>query len=318
MFRAVVALVLTASSEASRVKVDGRSESKSQTKFGASCDDLQAMFHNRVVAFKSSFDANPDLDEIGRVAQARVMMRTYGIIRTLRRARTCSWVIENDSDDVEQAREIVQVLLAENPCADAARSQLATGASDAATAGMEVQSLYRAMTILASDNCELVESVESAEQTDNEATLDEEALDESALDIELSETEAAVQDAIDQVMDSSQDSEGAFIQTKSNEGIFGRFRRVIGVVFWTLFLLVACVSNYVIIGMLITLVLSLLIAVVSLEFRGEIGCNGFWAQGGCQASYMGIFLAMLSGTAGVAVGIVGCSYQLYNQLLPGQ
>ena len=123
MFRVVVALVLTASSEASRVAVHGGSESKSQTKFGASCDDLQAMFHDRVVAFKSSLDANPDLDEIGRVAQARVMMRTYGIIRTLRRARACSWVIENDNDDIKQAREIVQTLLAENPCADAARSQ---------------------------------------------------------------------------------------------------------------------------------------------------------------------------------------------------
>ena len=151
MLRSVVALVLIASSEATRIAA--HSDSKSQTKFGASCDDLQAMFHNRVVAFKSSFDANPDLDEIGRVAQARVMMRTYGIIRTLRHARTCSWVIENDSDDIEQAREIVQVLLAENPCAEAARSQLATGASDSTTAGIEVQSLYCAMSILASDNC---------------------------------------------------------------------------------------------------------------------------------------------------------------------
>jgi hypothetical protein len=320
MFRAVVALVLTASSEASRVKVDGGSESKSQTKFGASCDDLQAMFHDRVVAFKSSLDANPDLDEIGRVAQARVMMRTYGIIRTLRRARACSWVIENDNDDIKQAREIVQTLLAENPCADAARSQLAAGASDSTNAQMEVQSIYRAMAILASDNCELVES---GEQIDSEATLDEEALDESALDIELSETEAAVQDAIDDIVDSSQDGESAFIQTKSNEGSFGGFMRIIGVVFWMLFLMLACISTYAIIGFLITITLSTLVAAVSPSWRREMY---ICFSRHCHGSNIGIvdtlfgsaILGYFAGMASGVVGIAGCSYQMYNQLLPGQ
>jgi len=312
-------LVLIASAEAGRISAHGGSESKSQTKFGASCDDLQAIFHNRAVAFKSLLDANPDLDEIGRVAQARITMRTLVMIRTLRRARTCSWVLENDNDHIEQAREIVQILLAENPCADAARSELATGASDA-TLEVELQSIHRAMSILASENCEVLESVE---QIDNEATLDEEALDESALDIELSETEAAVQDAIDEIVDSPQEGEGAFIQTKSTEGNFGGFMRAIGVVFWTLLLLLACASVYAIIGFFVTAALSMLAAVVSLEARSFLnicfgrrcGSRGALSQG----VQLGAFLmGMLGGAASGVVGIGPCSYQLYNQLLPGQ
>jgi len=320
MFRIVVALALIASSEAARLADHGGSESKIQTKFGASCEDLQALFHNRVVAFKSTLDANPDLDEISRVAKARVMMGTYGIIRTLRRARTCSWVIENDSDDMEQAREIVQILFAENPCADAARSQLAIGASDATNAEMEIQSIYRAMAILASDNCELVESVG---QTDNEAMLDEEALDESAVDIELSETEASLQDAIDEAVDSSQEGEGAFIQTKSNAGSFGGFMRVVGVVFWTILLLLACISAYAIIGLLITFALAMLLAVVSNRARRALyvcfgrGCN-IAGIGPMDAVFGSMILSAFGGMAAGVVGIGGCSYQLYNQLLPGQ
>lgn len=328
MFRTVVALALIASSsEAARIAahavVHDGSASKFQTKFGASCEDLQVLFHNRVVAFKSTLDANPDLDEISRVAKARVMMSTYGIIRTLRRARTCSWVIENDSDDMEQAREIVQILFAENPCADAARSQLAIGASDA-TAEIGFQSIYRAMAILASDNCELVESVELI---DNEAMPDEEALDESAVesavDIELSNTEAALQDAIDETVDSSQEGEGAFIQTKSNAGTFGGFMRVVGVVFWTMLLMLACISTYAIIGMLITTALAMLFAIVSHDARRFLNVcfrhcydTGPFSPGVTfGAQVIGFFVG---GIGGGVVGIGGCSYQLYNQLLPGQ
>merc|ERR1711865_1298584 len=86
-------------------------------------------------------------------SQARVTMRTYGIIRTLRRARTCSWVTQNDSDEIEQARGIVQSLLAGNPCAEVARAELESGSS-AETAQVEIASIRRAMSVLTSDSCE--------------------------------------------------------------------------------------------------------------------------------------------------------------------
>merc|ERR1711865_39326 len=181
-------------------------------------------------------------------SQARVTMRTYGIIRTLRRARTCSWVTQNDSDEIEQARGIVQSLLAGNPCAEVARSELESGMS-AETAAVEITSIRRAMSVLASDSCE-----------------------------------------------------SSFIQTDSKAGSLLGFMRGVGVAFMMIFLLLACAASVALVGIAIGLVITIL-----LELLGA--CNG----PDCLAL---LIFPFVGGYGGVATGLVGCTYQLYTQLLP--
>lgn len=281
MFHVVLVSALAAFAGASRIqRVD---EFKSQVKWGASCDDLQTRFHDRLVAFQASLDTVPDMDAMGRAAQARMMMRTYGIMRTLRRARTCSWVIQNDSEEIEQARDIVQSLLAGNPCAEAARSELESGLS-AETTLVEISSIRRAMSILASDSCEPI-----AEEI--EATTE-------GPDVDLTEAEDSLADAIATI----EEDQSSLLQTDSTVGFVRGFMRNIGVAFMMVFLLLACAGAVALIGAVIGLAFGIMLELVGL-------CHG----PDCLA--MMLFPIAL-GMGGFVTGLGGCSYQLYTQLLP--
>merc|ERR1719444_149355 len=41
-------------------------------------------------------------EEMTTATQARLSMRSLRIIRTMRRARTCSWIQDSDSEDIKQ------------------------------------------------------------------------------------------------------------------------------------------------------------------------------------------------------------------------
>jgi hypothetical protein len=294
MFRFALALVVIASIEAGRVTVHRYDVSESKAKWGASCDHLQTTFRNRVVAFQTFLDANPDLDAVSRAAQIRVMMRTYGIIRPLRRARECSWVVDNDSEEIEQARNIVQILLAGNPCAEAARSELEVGTT-AVTPQDEIQSVQRAVSVLSSETCEVGELPEQTE-----------TLDEENVDSEISNAEDGLQDAIDELESSV--PEGAFIQTESSTaGVVG-FMRGLAVAFLMILLLLACVTLVFAIGFFIAGLLTYLMVVFSI--RGSTDPS---------AGAIGIiipFAALYGGMGAGVLGLAGCAYQLYTQLLP--
>jgi len=221
------------------------------------------------------------MDAMSRVSQARVMMRTSGIIRTLRRARTCAWVIQNDSDEIEQARGIVQSLLAGNPCAENARSEMASGLS-AETAQVELASIRRAMSILSSDSCEPTEIPEEA------------GGNSEGIDLQITEAEDNLADAIEAM----EEGQSSFLQT----GSVRSFMRGVGVAFLMLFLLLACASAVALIAGVIGYIIAVLLA--------EAGaCHGM----GCLGL---IYVVMGVSGGGLAVGFAGCSYQLYTQLLP--
>jgi len=282
VFSTMFALVLATSVEATRIQV----HETNQNKFGASCDDLQNSFTSRLAAFQDFLDANPDLDAVSRATEARAMMRTYGILRTLRRARTCSWVVDNDSKELEQARSIVQSFLSRNPCADVARSELEAGAS-AESGEIELQSVQRAMAILSSDNCE---SGEPPEETLN---FDEDA------DAQLSNAEDALQDVIEELEDPAG---AAFIQMEA--GSVRGFFRAMGVAFLMLFLLLACVGTIALIAAFISVIIAHMILP---------------SCGGVPHCYRGMslyFHALFGGGAAAAVGIAPCAYDLYTQMLP--
>lgn len=283
MFHVVLVSTLAAIAGGSRIQNANKHES--HARWGSmSCEDLQTRFGDRLVAFRASTDAIPDMDAVGRVTQARIMMRTYGIMRTLRRARNCQWVIQNDSEEIQQAREIVQSLLAGNPCAEAARSEMESGLS-AETAQVEIASIRRAMSILTSDSCD-------------PAGITEEFVTAEGNDIDLTEAEDNLVDAIE----SMEEGESSFLESDSTAGFLRGFMRGVGVAFLMIFLLLACAGSVMLIGAVIGLAIGIMLELL-----------GFCHGPDCLA--MMIF-PMIGGAGGLVTGIGGCSYQLYTQLLP--
>lgn len=293
MSRVALCSVLIASVTAGRIQ--NHDMEKSQTKFGASCEDLQANFHSRVVGLQTVLDAHPDESTFNRATQARFTMRTVGIARTLRRARTCSWVVDTDSDDIDQIRDIVQVMLAGNPCARVARDELAAGT----TAGsVDMQAVRRAMSVLVSDSCEV-----ALPSDEDDPTFDPN--NDAELDAQIAEAEAQAQDAADEIMDASdlEENGGAFVETSSGasvSGIYGNFMRSLGVAFLFVLLLLACVGVMAIIGIFIGLIFLQL-------------------MGGCYSRGCSFAVSYFAGAGMMAGGVVGlgvCPYQLFTQLLP--
>jgi len=296
MFRIVSASAI-ASVISHRIQLNNELDDQSQLQndFGASCADLEMMFHNRLTVIQSVLDAQPDLNALGRATQVRLLMRSYGVLRTLRRAKTCSWVAENDGD-IAQMRDIVQTFLDVNPCAEAARAELEASVSDEASE-IDVESLQRSMSILLSENCEVMEV--SEEQVD---------FTSEDLDAQLSEAENDLQDNIDDLADPSE-SVGAFIQ--SDGRFFSGLLRRLHLAFIFIILLLACAGTAVLIGMFLFFVVAgLLVEVIPALRRRVPDSAGF---GTLWLSLASIFIA---GPVGGGVGLLTCSYQLYTQLLP--
>jgi len=278
MFRSLCVWISLVSVGASRIQ---DFDTKLETEFGASCDDLQTRFHTQVHAFRAAFEAQTSES---MTTQARFTMRMFGVIRTLRRAQECSWVIENNSDDMEDMRSIVEQLLAGNPCGEAARSELEAAVSSDG----ELQTISRAMSILLSDDCEVSEVQEDDAQDD---VQDQQGADEQ------------LQDSIDEMMDAEEEGEGAFIQMDQT-GRFRRFMRAVGVFFLMLFLLLACVGAAAVIGFF----LGAFIVFPILRRTGLIQLG--------HSGYEVLSVAFLGTLAGGTVGLVGCANQLYTNLLP--
>merc|ERR1719223_2673046 len=169
-----------------------------------------------------------------------------------------------------------------------AGSELEVGLS-AETAEVEIQSIARAMWVLSSDDCEVAESQEVHVDSDNTATLDDQLMD----------AEDSLQDAIAGM----EEGESSLVQLKS--GTLRTFMRRVGIAFLMLFLLLACASAVAFIGVMIGVVVLFLVE----QFAYAGRCQG----PGC----LGLLIFPLVGLyGGGALGIAGCAYQLYTQLLP--
>ena len=229
---------------ASRVQVE--SHSALEAKWGASCDSLQNRFHTQVQTCQASLNAANSAESTSTVSQGRLLMRMYGLVRTLRRAQECDWVVENNSEDLEEMRGMTQQLIAENPCGEAAQAEFEAGAADES-----LLAIARALSILASDNCEASEIPESQE--------------ESSQDMD-----GQVQDEIDALMDAEEEGGAAFIQ-KSQARSFGGFMRRVAVFFLTLFLVLACAGSVAIIAFFLGAILASLLGIPSGGPGGKIG-----------------------------------------------
>jgi len=287
----VVCSFLLVSVATERIQTHNTFKAQGQVKFGSTCEELQSNFGDRVAGLQTLLDAHPNDSTFNTATRARFTMRTLGIARTMRRARSCSWLVDGDSDDVAQMRGIVQVMLADNPCAPAARAELEVGASGSDDS-FEMTSVRRAMSVLVSENCEVTSDVDEEGPTmdpDNEAEI------ESQLD----QAEQQAQDGVDELVEASMNEESsAFFETGS-DGRFGGFFRSLGVIILFILLLVACTFAMAWVG--------IFIGVALLEIGVLTTCRGGFC--GLEILFGGAFF-------GGIVGLGGCAYALTTQLLP--
>lgn len=248
MFRIALCSVLIVSALANRIRHDGVvAVAKSRTKIGATCEDLQASFHSRVAGLQTLVEAHPDPSTFSRVTQARFYMRTVGLARTFNRARSCSWLVDGDGDDITRVRELVQIMLTSNPCAEAARAEMGAELSQNETPDdlQAMQVVLRAASVLNSETCDA-----------NTLSLDEDALaaedvtqDEAGLEAEILEGEAQAQDAADELMETAigEESSGAFVELESDKVVSMGIMRSIGLAFIFIGVVLGCASTAVLI-----------------------------------------------------------------------
>lgn len=282
MFR--LALVV-ASAVATRVEVEKfwSARAVERSAWGASCDDLQENFRGRVAGIRTAFDAIEDYETASRWTSARMMMRAYGLIRTMRRAESCSWVQDDSSEDMADLREVIETLIAANPCAEVARAQLNADTTDD-SADDEISSIQRALWALTSDDCNTNVPVEELEGVDADRAAQG-----------LRDAEDNLVDSIEQL---EEESESSLIQTDSK--FIARLFRAIGVVF--LLLLFASVCT----GVMAFLGLALGFLAVTLSSFPT-------PESQLVAAFLYPFIGFYGGAA---LGLLGCMYRTLAVVLP--
>lgn len=274
---------------ANRVNVNhhtdiGALESKSGVHFFNSCHDLQTMFRTRVENIRTLQEAHPDESTFGATTRARFMMRTFGAVRILRRAKDCPWVVDGNTDDMDHVEEVARFALAGNPCGGAALKALASPAP----AEDALQPLQQAVYIIFSDNCEVPSEI-----------LQTEAIDDDDLPNRVTAAEDDAQVTIEDLMDAAAAegddiASGSFLQT---EGIFLWVAQTIAAVFLGILYLLSCTT-------LASLLLGFFLYIIA-----AIPCS-IAAPG---PSALGCLIFPMGGAAlGVAAGVISCGYQLAN------
>lgn len=292
MFRVAIASIVFASVSAARIQDhEFASVVKSKSKFGASCGELREMFHDRVERLQSFIDERQEGTDLSTFSQARLLMRAYSVVRTLRRARECSWVIDGDNDEIDQVQHLVQTFLADNPCAPAARAELDAGTSTA-TEEIAMRSVLRAMSILNSEDCQVSDADEEA--------MNGPPMEEEEMRVQVDELDAQVLDHVEDLVEEG-DSGGAFVQMDSGNFLQTRrgFLRALGVAFMFILLALACIGVAAAIGFILGFAISYPIFIDR-------------QQGGFSIVAFGIWGSMATG----GVGVAACSYQLVTDFLP--
>jgi hypothetical protein len=168
MFRITACLFALAA--ASRVN---RHAAKANVEWGASCESLQSSFLERLGSVREAV-GGMDAENLSRATRARITIRMFGIGRAMRRASNmeCAWVQDQDSAHVTEAQQLVEMLMNSNPCAEAARAEFAS-AADAETEQQRAITMQRAMSILASDDCQATEITNEQEPEAEEEAVAE-------------------------------------------------------------------------------------------------------------------------------------------------
>lgn len=248
----VLAALSVVSTDAGRLQLDTNDH----------CENLQNLFHTRVEHIHELQEVHPDASSMSSTTHARFTMRTFGVVRVLRRARDCPWVTDGDEDEINEVRSVARSALAGNPCGDAAMEALSAHPSP----DNELQPLQDAVQILLSDNCEV-----SGHMGQNEIGN---LQDEAQLSQLLINEEEMMQDHINEIIDEAaaeheSGNAGAFVQT---EGLIRSVSRTLGVVFLTILYMLSCAAVAAVIGGLILFVVGAIPCTYMIPGPGALAC----------------------------------------------
>jgi len=197
----------------------------------------------------------------------------------LRRAKDCDWVVDGNSEDIEEAQAIVQTTLAGNPCAEAAMAELTPEAYE--SAAHELVPLQRAMLVLVSDTC-VVPELEVIDVEDDHGVQDRSA-----------ESDEEMQNTVDELFEEAalEGEGGAEASLMQSEGLVRRLFAWVGAIFFAIVFGLACAAPAFFVGAFIGAVLGVLYC----------GCCG---RGPCQE---GLVFILLGAYAGVPLGFATCA-----------
>lgn len=216
--------------------------------------------------------------------QARFTMKTFAVVRTLRRAKDCEWVVNGNSEEIQAAQNIVRVTLAGNPCAAAAMAELTPEAYQ--TAAHELIPLQRAMMVLVSDACVVPELVELDFEN-------EEGVKEGA-----QESEEQMANTIDELFEEAAiENEGGTEGSLMQSQFLGRVFAWIGAIFFAIVYGFFCAGPGAVIGLILGVYAAGLYC----------ACCG---RGPCQEGFGFMFLGMGAG------GLFGFAQCAATQIMP--
>jgi len=235
---------------------------ETQTKFGATCENLQETFSSRLSAIQETVNQiNPEDPQLSRSQQAMLTMRMYGIGRTMRRAKTCDWMQASegeDGDNAQKARGLVTSLMRVNPCGEAARAELQAASAD--TEEDRAVAMQRAMSIMTSDTCEVTEVENTREEMAELNDSDEEVDDET-----IAESEDIVQQNIEEMVESADGAGSSFVESKYAVERMIRFLVALAIF---IFLVVLCTWVVVWVGLFIIQYFTMLLGMIGVYVSG--------------------------------------------------
>jgi hypothetical protein len=236
---------------------------ETQTKFGATCENLQETFSARLSSIQETVNAIDAEDpQLSRGQQAMLTMRMYGIGRTMRRAKDCDWMQASegvDSENAQKARGLVTTLMRVNPCAETARAEMASLPEDAGEEQRAV-AMQRAMSIMTSETCEATEVQDTVQEMVELNDNHEEVSDD-----DIAASEDMVQQNIEEMVEATDGEGSSFVESKYAVERMLRFLVALAIF---LFLVVLCTWVVVWVALFIIQWFTLLLGMIGVYVTG--------------------------------------------------
>lgn len=178
---------------------------KHNIKFGASCADLQAAFHNHAIQLETLRAAEPE-GQMDRITQVRYDARIMRMLRTIRRARSCPWVRAQDDESKQLMTTVFKTAFSPYRCGQPFMAEVAH-ASNASSEDRDAMVVH-AFQIAASPDCDA--------GTGNLPAFDELGkLDQEEIESMFISEEEEIEDRLDGVLTESENTTTSLIQTIS-------------------------------------------------------------------------------------------------------
>jgi len=286
-------------SDAARIQshVEGGHDANDKNPFTPTCETLHTRFlarANNLQAFVSSYTES---DAMGAVARARSVMKATAVLRTLRRGSDCPWAVDGNSDDLEAIGKTVRTAIGSNPCAPTAIRELHL--VDIPVGDDSHAPLAKAMCILMSDTCEC-------------ETEGQEPVEVDGGDVDHVETEEAVQDMVEDMIE-SEDAPSSLVENSKIQSRFSwkHASKLIGAIMLGVLFTVGCgFAGFQIVGVVAAIFVLLLLVLANWVALGVAAVGS--ALGSTVVSAGAMYTVFISGGLGAASAAMTCGTQFYQ------